>query len=252
MKKILPCCFIFLFLTASLSAQKKSELLAQISVLKTELDSVTNLVATSQRNERISNAKSESLEEQIAELQNANETLMKNLNDFATVSSKNSNNVSKAMESLQAKEAQLKAINDALSRNDSTAIVVLTNAKNSLGENARIGVSKGGVVISESLETLTALTPTAEPWLEKVATILKANPKMNLTVEGLTMTGELGIAAQQATAIATLLQQKFEINPERITALGMDGNLKEGVALKIHPKFNDFYLMVKENMKNSN
>ena len=258
MKRILPLLVMCILSTLSIYGQKKSDLISQIDVLKTELDSVKGLVSGAQRGERLSANKAESLQAQVDELHAANATLLKNLNNFATVSSKNSDNVSRAMESLQAKESQLKAINDAIASNDSTAIVVLTNAKQSLGENAKIGISNGALVISEGLETLfggssnVTLTPEAEPWLEKIATILKANPKMDLTVEGLSMTGELDLAGQQATAISALLQQKFEIDPERVTALGKDGNLKEGIALVVHPKYDAFYAMVKENMKNGN
>jgi hypothetical protein len=92
----------------------------------------------------------------------------------------------------------------------------------------------------------------AEEWLGKVANVLKANPDTAVTIEGLSMTGELNVAASQAGAVATLLQNKFEIDPTRMNTLGRDGNFKEGINLKIHPKFQQFYLMVKENMKNNN
>ena len=258
MQRILPLVLLFFCGTVLTYGQKKSELLAQIESLKTELDSVKTMVSVAQRNERASSVKSESLEAQVTELQDANATLLKNLNSFATVSSKNSENVSRAMESLRAKESQLKAINDALARNDSAAIVVLTNAKQSLGENAQVGITNGTLIISERLETLfgesssSTLTPTSEAWLEKIATILKVNPTMNLTIEGLSMTGELDLAAKQAGAIATVLQQKFAVDPARVTALGKDGNLKEGIVLKVHPRFDEFYMMVKESIKNGN
>lgn len=75
---------------------------------------------------------------------------------------------------------------------------------------------------------------------------------MMVTIEGLTMTGELDMAAAQAGAVATLLQKNHEIDPARIFTLGKDGNFKEGINLKIHPNYVQFYLMVKENMKNGN
>ena len=186
-----------------------------------------------------------------------NKALLKNLNSFSQLSSQNSTNLNKILESLNAKEAQLKAINDALASNDSTALVVLTNAKQTLGENAKVGVSNGMVVISSSLATLfgsdteSTITEEAEPWVQKIGKILTSNPNMAVTIEGLSMTGELDLPAQQASALSMAFQ-RLEIAPERITALGKDGNLKEGILIKIHPKFDEFYAMVKENMKNSN
>ncbi|NHF60082.1 hypothetical protein FK220_012060 [Flavobacteriaceae bacterium TP-CH-4] len=248
----------FLLCGTAVFGQKKSELFAQIESLKSQLDSVKGLVSEAKKNERISKAKAESFESQVLELQDANATLLKNLSSFAEVSNKNSENINNALASLSEKEAQLKDINDAIASNDSTAIVVLTNAKQSLGENARVAVSNGAVVISESLESLfgdgskSNISAEAEPWLGKIAGILKANPKTALTIEGLSMTGELDLAAQQAATISSVLQKNFEIDPNRIMALGKDGNFKEGINFKIHPKFDEFYLMVRENMRNAN
>lgn len=248
--------FIFL-LTFSVHAQKKSELIAEISMLKSQLDSVNNQVVEAQRREKASLAKAESFESQALELRDANKTLMKNLNSFSQLSSQNSTNMNKAMEALNIKEKQLKAITDAIASNDSTALVVLTNAKQTLGENAKIGVANGAVLISSDLASLfgsdseATITAEAEPWVQKVGQILVANPNMAVTIEGLSMTGNLDLPAQQASAVSSALQ-RLEIASERITAIGKDGNLKEGVIIKIHPKFEEFYSMVKDNMKNGN
>jgi phage-related tail protein len=257
MKRILLSLSCIILFNISANAQKKSELLAEISSLKSQLDSVSNQVAEAQRNEKASLAKAESFEAQAFELRDANKTLMKNLNSFSQLSSQNSSNMNKAMESLNAKERQLKSINDAIASNDSTALVVLTNAKQTLGENAKIGVVNGMVVISSDLTSLfgsdsgSTIVVEAEPWVEKIGQILIANPNMAVTIEGLSMTGNLDLPAQQAAAISNAFQ-RLTIAPERITALGKDGNLKEGVVIKIHPKFDEFYAMVKDNMKNGN
>ncbi len=258
MKKPLLSLALLLITTTGIFAQKKSELFAEIAVLKTKLDSTQGLIKEAKKNEKISQNRAESFESQVKELQEANATLLKNLNSFAEVSNKNSSAINQALGSLEQKEKQLKSINDAIARNDSTAIVVLTNAKQTLGENAKISVSEGAVIISASLDMLfgdsstTELAGSTEEWLGKVANVLKANPDMAVTIEGLTMTGELDVAADQANSLATILQKNFEIDPGRINVLGRDGNFKEGINLKIHPKFQKFYLMVKENMKAHN
>lgn len=253
---ILSLCIIFTAFS-TLEAQKKSELIAEIATLKSQLDSVSNQVTEARRNEKTSLAKAESFEAQALGLRDANKTLMKNLNSFSQLSSQNSSNMNKAMESLNVKEKQLKTINDAFASNDSTALVVLTNAKKTLGENAKIGVSDGVVVISTDLTSLfatdadSAMTTESEAWLQKIAAILIANPNTALTIEGLSMTGDLNLPAQQATAISNSLQ-KMKIASDRITALGKDGGFKEGIRLKIHPKYERFYTMIRKSMKNSN
>jgi len=257
MKRILLSLSFILVMSISVNAQKKSQLIAEINTLKSQLDSVNNQIAKAQRNEKASLAKAESFESQALELRDANKTLMKNLNSFSQLSSQNSENMNKAMETLNKRERQLKLINNTLASNDSTAIVVLTNAKQTLGENAKIGVSNGMVIISSDLvslfgsDTESTITTEAEPWVQKIGQILAANPNMAVTIEGLSMTGNLDLPAQQASSISSALQ-RLSIAPERITSLGKDGNLKEGVIIKIHPKFDEFYQMVKENMKNGN
>ncbi|MCP4976623.1 MAG: hypothetical protein GY931_10715 [Maribacter sp.] len=258
MKRILLSLSILLISSSFLFAQRKSDLIAQIDALKTELDSTKAIVTEAKKNEKIGLARAESFESQVQELQDANATLLKNLNSFAEVSNKNSENINKVMAKLEEKENQLKVINNTIASNDSTAIVVLTNAKQTLGENAKIGVSNGSVIIASKLESLfgtttgVAITPEATTWLEKIASILNANPKVSITIEGLSMTGELDAAANQASAVGAVLQNQFSIDPNRINSLGKDGNFKEGINFNLHPNYNEFYEMVKENMKSSN
>jgi outer membrane protein OmpA-like peptidoglycan-associated protein len=256
MKNIVTILCLFVFTTVTLQAQRKSELIAEIENLKSEKDSLRSVIRVAQKNESVAQARAASFESQVAELQEANRNLMANMSNFTTVSTKNSEIATSAMASLEAKENQLKSIKNAIASNDSTIIVVLTNAKQTLGENAKIGVSEGAVVVSTDLATLygsdsgTELTPEAETWAEKIADLLKANPTTAVDIEGLSMTGDLNLPAQQAMALSTVLQNKFAIDSERIVTLGRDGNLKEGVQIRIHPKFNDFYLMVREELKN--
>lgn len=258
MKKNYIFTLIVSLLFIAVQGQKKSELLLEISNLKTELDSTKTVLTEAKKTERVSVAKSDSYEKQVLELQDANATLLKNLNSFATLSSKNSENINRALNKLKEKENQLNAINEALAQNDSTTLVVLTSAKQTLGENAKLALTNGGLIISSSLNFIfskpeaTTVSEKALPWLEKIAAILKANPKTNLTIEGLSMTGELNTAAQQALAVANILKKNTEIDPSRISATGKDGNLKEGINLFIHADYPSFYNMVKNHMKNVN
>ncbi|AYN68178.1 hypothetical protein D1013_12745 [Euzebyella marina] len=255
MKRNLLASILLVFTVISVQAQRKSDLIAEIDQLKNELDSVNNELLETKKTERIAVAKAESFESQVNELQDANNTLMANMKSFAEVSNKNSNIVTSAMASLEAKENQLKSIKDAISSNDSTAIVVLTNVKQTMGENAKISVSNGGVVISSDLNSLFGsdtgdqLTAEGGSWTEKVAQILAANPKTSVTVEGLSMTGDIHIPAQQALSVARKLKEAG-VEAERVSSLGRDGNLKEGIQVNIHPAYDQFYLMAREEMKN--
>ena len=95
------CSAIFIVGLSNVQAQKKSELIEQNQDLKYKLDSISRMVSTSQRNEKLANQRSDEYQSQVTELQDANATLMKNLNSFAALSSQNSENINKTMDALE-------------------------------------------------------------------------------------------------------------------------------------------------------
>lgn len=125
-----------------------------------------------------------------------------------------------------------------------------------MGENAKVSVANGGgVVIASTLSSLFGsdtgdqLTAEGASWSEKIAQIVVSNPQVSVTVEGLSMTGDIHIPAQQALSVARKLKEAG-VEAERVASLGRDGNLKEGVQVIIHPAYGGaFYDMVREEMK---
>ncbi|KKN93390.1 hypothetical protein LCGC14_0198230 [marine sediment metagenome] len=250
------CSAILLVGLSNVQAQKKSELIEQNQDLKYKLDSISRIVSTSQHNEKLADQRSDEYQTQVMELQDANATLMKNLNSFAALSSQNSENINKTMAALERKEKQLKSVTDAVASNDSTAVVILTNAKQVLGENAKVGVSDGTVVITEKLDFFftdgIGINPSSESrgWIENVAKVANANPKSVITIASLNITGEMNIALQQATAIASILIKDFGVNGERIVAVAQDGGLRESLQIKFQPDYKAFYDNAKGDVKN--
>lgn len=256
MKRFFIYSAIFLLGLNAIQAQKKSELIEQNQELKYKLDSISRMVSTSQRNEKLADQRSTEYQSQVTELQDANATLMKNLNSFAALSSQNSENINKTMAALDRKEKQLKGVTDAVASNDSTAVVILTNAKQVLGENAKVGVADGSVIISEKLDYFFTdgvgvnLSSESMGWIENVAKIANANPNSVITVASLNITGEMNIAIQQATAVASILIKDFGVNGERIIAVAQDGGLRESLQIKFQPDYKAFYDMAKGDAKN--
>ncbi len=250
--------FVLFIAFGNMQAQSRRDLLEEVERLRTALDTTTTQLADVRKKSSLSSAKAESYESQVLELQNANATLLKSLNNFAQVSNKNSENVNRALAQLEEKESQLKLINDGISINDSTAVVLLTRAKQVLGDDAKIKVDGGTVIISNSLTTVfgndtgNTISETGITWLEKVANVLKANPKMGITVEGLSMTGEFHVSNQQAAAVSSALLQQFKIAPKRIVSKAKDGGFKEGISLKLHPDYERFYTALRDQIKNGN
>lgn len=256
MRKILTHLALGLLAIGQVNAQRKSDLIAQNQDLKFRLDSVQRTVSTAQKNERIAQQQAQDLQAQVTELKDANATLLKNLNSFSTLSKQNTENINKTLATLKQREAQLGTMFNTMAAHDSTAVVVLTHTKQALGENAKVQVLQGGViVISESLDFFfdngmgTKLSEKAKGWLANVAKILNANPNTVATLEGLSMTGELDMALQQAAAVAASLLKDNGIAGNRLTARGVDGGLKEGIQVRIHPNYQAFYAQARNDVR---
>lgn len=247
---------LFLLVANPLSAQRRSELMAEIDTLRSELRETERELSEAQAREKASLAKAEEYEKQVGELKDANATLLKNLGNFAEVSNKNNSALNQALSSLQAREQELRSMTETLSRNDSSIIALLTDAKATLGPDARLKVAAGSLVISGSLEALfgsdtgTELTEASDSWLEGVSQLIRAHQNLGVTVEGLSMVGDLATAARQGTAVMNTLRDEFEVPAARMTARGRDGNFSEGVDILLHPDYRAFYQGVKSQIKN--
>ena len=248
--------FGILILPQGLLGQRKSELIARIDSLQSEIRRLQTDVSEAQAREKASLAKAESYETQVIELKNANATLLKNLGSFADVSNKKSDALTQALTSLNTREQQVKGIVETLGSNDSTIIVLLNDAKRTLGQNARLKVAAGSLVISEGLaelfgsDTGTEVTGEGKAALERIAALIAEHPGLVVTVDGLSMTGDLSLAARQATEVMNVLYSDFSVPESRMRVRARDGNFSEGVDILLHPDYRNFYSLVKEDLKN--
>ncbi|WP_108247011.1 coiled-coil domain-containing protein [Muricauda brasiliensis] len=244
-----------LIITTSVYPQRKSDLIAEIDNLKSKISEVEQELAVAKREISSSNAEAEALKSENLTLRDANATLLGNMSNFSQLSKQNSDNVDRAMAALARKERQLSGINDMISANDSTAIVSLTRIKQTLGENAKVSVEAGVVVISNSLNTLFGsdtsdkLTEEGKTWLAGVANIIKSNPNFKAEVEGLNITGEFGPTYGQVASVASELVTSLEVPAENIGISAKDGNFKEGINIKLQPDYKGFYAKAKESAK---
>ncbi len=241
----------------TMHAQSKKELQAEIDQLQADLARKDSLITSAQKEERISKARAESFENQVAELQNANATLLKNLKIFTEASSRRSDNISKTLESLREKEAQLKFINDELSKNDSIALLLITEFKQSLGESAQLKVAQGGITLALNQEFLvgedesaTTLTAEASEYLKKVGQTLKNHPSWEFDL----ISQENGIIdpperQAQIAAIYEIIGQETGLNTKFLRAKRRDG-LINAFEIRVHPRYPEFYMQVRKNMKN--
>ena len=248
---------LLIFVDSSIQAQNKKELIEQVNTLNSELSSIKAELLESQKNEKISQARADSFESQLQGLQENNATLLQNLNNFTTQSNDKLDNLGNVMESLRKKEAELKFINDAFTSNDSISLLVLTNLKQTLGENANIKVEKGAVAVIMDHSTLfgtnsgnTKIEGGSTELLNKLAGVIKSNPDMAVTLEFHTDdTNSWENVYAEASSVATALGNTAEIKPERIK-VSRKSEMANNLHIRLHPNFNTFYINVRENMKN--
>lgn len=244
MKKITLSILIILVFTSISFGQRKSDLLIQIENLKDSIAITNSALADARKGEKVSRAKSELFESQATELQEANKSLLNNLRSFTQVSSQNSKNMERTLAALQSKEAQLSILESTFSKNDSTAIVILTNAKQTLGENASVKVTNGEVIITENTQNLldatkTKISENGEIFLDKLAKILIANQNSQLTITGKT---------EGLMQLTDALISKYNIVSERIV-LNFVSTEVAPILFKINPNYSSFYTTVREHVK---
>ena len=242
---------LLVLLSMTVFGQKKKDLIEEVAKLKDSVSVLNDSLSKANRQINISEANAQLFEKENAELRDANATLLKNLNSFSQISKQNTQTVNNALASLKEKQEQMAFITDDFSKNDSTAIVILTQAKQTLGQEAKVGVSNGDVLFSNGLDFLfgsdsgTQLNEGAKSFLTKIGEIIVANPNRKVTVEGLNITGEFGLTYQQAVSVANALISVEGVQPESVQVLARDGNFKEGVLIRLSSDTKGFYEKLK-------
>ena len=217
-------------------------------------------------------ARSQALEEQIADLRKSNDNLQ-------VLSAKGASNVEKTLESIKEKDLKITRLQDALNKKDSITLAVVTSLKREVGINdpdIEINVEKGVVFISIADKLLFKsgsynVTDRAKEVLAKVAKVVNSKPDFECMVEGHTdnvpyQSGVLldnwDLSVKRSTSIIRVLQS-LDVNPAQLIAAGradyvplVDNDTAENRAknrrtrIVVLPKIDQFYDMVEKEMKN--
>ncbi len=256
MKKILLLSIGFSLLSNLILAQSKKELQAEVERLTSEIQQKDEELREAKKNESISVANAAAFEAQVSELQDANATLLNNLKIFTEASKQRSESIGQTLESLRDKEAKLKVINDEFSKNDSIALLVLTGFKQTLGEEAVVGVDQAAVTVElnkVSLFGTTAnnanLSSEGQAFLAKISDIVKAYPETGVTLlsQKDTVSGT-SVVDQRSLSILSSLKEGQPSESGRIGLLTKDSGV-EAYQIRIHPLWDRFYLRVREAVK---
>jgi chemotaxis protein MotB len=224
---IVPLFFLF----SCVSSKKYKELDAEFkNVRSTERNCQTELVKAQAANKV--------LQDQLDDLKKNNNKALNMLQDLSVISGQQAENIKKSLENLSQKDSYIMNLQSEIARKDSLNMQLVMNLKSSLvdvnDQDINVKVDKGVVFIDISDKLLFnsgkyKVTDKAQEVLGKVARVLNAHPDCEFMVEGHTdsipihtnvLDDNWDLSVKRATAIVRILQDKYQIDPARMTAAG--------------------------------
>jgi len=280
MKQIAFIALSTLMLSSCVSNKKFSKLGDEYAALKDLHEKNLSDLARCQRELVSCQSTTKKLDDELSYLRGQNQQLISNIGNMTMLTAKGAENLEKSLEKINEKDVQIKKLNEAINRKDSVTIALVTSIKGALGnlydEDITVQVEKGVVFVSISDKFLFKsgsyqINTRAKEVLEKVATILKSKPQLDVLIEGHTdnvpfKRGELednwDLSVKRSTALVRMLQKDFSIDPARMTAAGrseyvplQSNDSVEGRAanrrtrIVILPKLDQFFGMIEEQLK---
>lgn len=260
MKKALMLVTSFILMTSCVSKKKLAEAQAEYSSFKASSENSLNKIRTELRDSDKLKSSIESelksktseldlkskqwvfqnkaLEDQVDYLKKTNTNLLDRMSDLSIVSKSGAESIKKSLETLNDQSRYVKDLNSSVQRKDSLNLALVMTLKRSLtdvdDEDVTVEVKKGVVYISISDKMLfqsgsAIINPRAELVLEKVSRVINDHKELDILVEGHTdnvpiisscLTDNWDLSVKRATSVVRLLQAKFGISPERMTAGG--------------------------------
>jgi chemotaxis protein MotB len=178
------------------------------------------------------------LNKQVDFLKENNNTVLNQLKDLSVISSSQAESIKKSLDNIGAKDNYIQTLQSAIARKDSLNMALVMNLKGALSDindtDVEIKVEKGVVFISISDKMLfrsgsSDVSDKAMNVLGKVAQVLNSKPEIEFMVEGHTdnvaiknncIADNWDLSVKRATSVIRILQNKFNIDPKRMTAGG--------------------------------
>lgn len=178
------------------------------------------------------------MQDEIDHLKKTNTNLLDRMADLSVISKTESENIKRSLEAINNQNLQIFDLNSSLRQKDSLNLALVMNLKRSLGDvndqDVNIEVKKGVVYISLSDKMLFKsgsykINNTAESVLGKIADVVNDHKELDILVEGHTdnvpiatecIEDNWDLSAKRATSVVRLLQKKYKVAPERMTAGG--------------------------------
>jgi len=178
------------------------------------------------------------LKKQADLLKQNNTTALKQLQDMSVISATQAESIKKSLDNIGAKDLYIMDLQKEMARKDSLNMALVMNLKGAVGDmndkDINIKVDKGVVFIDISDKLLFKsgkydVTDKANEVLGKVALVLKNQPDIEFMVEGHTdnvpyrrppLLDNWDLSVKRATAVVRILQNKYGLAPQHITASG--------------------------------
>ncbi|MBR99717.1 MAG: hypothetical protein CMC57_07115 [Flavobacteriaceae bacterium] len=282
MRKISPLLFvIFLLISSCISQKKYLELEDLQRNTKSLLDSATIKLNTCNEEKEAALANLSSIQDQVRFLKSNNQDLINNIGNLTTLSQKGAENLEKSLESMKEKDLRIQNMQEAVTKKDSVTLALVTSLKGVLGnlsdDDIEINVEKGVVYVSISDKLLFnsgsyTVTQRAKEVLGKVAKVVNDKPDIEFMVEGHTdnvpikidgIDDNWDLSVKRATSVIRILQNDFEVKPERMTAAGRSYYVplyendspsnrakNRRTRIVVLPKLDQFYDLIEQGMGN--
>ena len=272
---------IFILLTSCISQKKYLELEDLQRNTKSLLDTATIKLNSCNEEKEAALANLSLMQDQVRFLKSNNQDLINNLGNLTTLSQKGAENLEKSLESMKEKDLRIQNMQDAVTKKDSVTLALVTSLKGVLGnlsdDDIEINVEKGVVYVSISDKLLFNsgsynVTQRAKEVLGKVAKVVNDKPEIEFMVEGHTdnvpikiegIEDNWDLSVKRATSVVRILQNDFDVKPERMTASGRsyyiplyDNDSPSNRAknrrtrIVVLPKLDQFYDLIEQGMGN--
>ena len=270
--KSIPIMLIsIVFISGCVSNKKFTELQTTYSKLRERNQELSNKYQDSQRELTGASSRVKSLEEQIASERNNVTALQDALNKCLNSSSQGNVNISKLVDEINSSNKYIKQLVNAKNKSDSLNVVLTNNLTRSLSReelgDVDVQVLKGVVYISLADNMLYKsasyeVSDKAGETLRKIAKIIKDYDTYDVLIEGNTdnvpisstnIRNNWDLSALRASSVVQVLQNKYAVDPKRLTAGGRgefnpvaDNNTPDGKAknrrtqIIITPKLDQF------------
>ena len=213
------------------------------------------------------------LKDQLEDCKVQRDKQLSQVGDLAVLSQSANENVKETLSQLEKKDKYIHLLQAAKTKADSINLALAVNLKTVLADgindnDVEIKVDKTVVFINLSDKMLyqsgsAKLTTRAHEVLGKITRIIESRPELEVMVEGYTdnvpiktqcLEDNWDLSVKRATSVVRVLQQKYNINPNRLIAAGRgqyntlaSNDTTEGRATNrrtriiIMPKLNEFY-----------